>query len=59
MLAIKLETLQKYLYEEQANGQIHPFTSSTDALIIFVKKADSSLCLYVEYCSLNATTKEN
>ena len=50
MSAIELETLQKYLYEEQAKGQIHLSTSSAGTPVIFVKKADGSLHLCIDYC---------
>ena len=59
MLAIELETLQKYLYEEQAKSQIHPSTSSTGALVIFVKKADGSLYLCIDNHSLNVMMMKN
>ena len=59
MSAIELETLQKYLYEEQAKGWIHPSTSSAGAPVIFVKKADGSLHLCIDYHSLNEIMKKN
>ena len=59
MLAIKLETHQEYLYEEQTKGWICSSTSSAGTSVIFVKEADGSLCLCVDYCSLNVITKMN
>ena len=58
-VAIKLETLQKDLYKEQVKGQIYSSTSSVSAPVIFIKKADGSLHLCVDYHSLNAITKKN
>ena len=59
MLAIVLEMLQNYLHKKQAKGWIHPSTSSAGAPVIFIKKADSSSHLCIDYCSLNEITKKN
>ena len=38
---------------------IRPSQSSAGALILFIKKKDSSLCLAVDYCGLNKITKKD
>src|SRR5258708_16752176 len=53
------EALHSYISDNLANGFIHPSTSSAASPILFVKKPNGSLCLCVNYCSLNAITKQN
>ena len=50
---IKLETLKIYIKSNLANSFIIPFKSPASALILFVKKLDRSLWLYVKYRDLN------
>ncbi|QRW26409.1 Transposon Ty3-G Gag-Pol polyprotein [Rhizoctonia solani] len=51
--------LKQHIDEELATGKIHPSTSSAGALVMFVKKADSSLQLVVDYRKLNDVTHKN
>ena len=46
---IELETLKTYIETNLANGFIRPFKSPTEALILFDRKPDISLYLYVDY----------
>jgi hypothetical protein len=55
----ELQALQNYLMENLAKGIIWHSKSLAGALILFVKKKDSSLRLYVDYCGLNRITKKN
>ena len=45
--------LKAYTANNLANGFIKPFKSPTGVLILFNKKLDGSLRLYIEYWSLN------
>ena len=56
---VELETLKGYIKNIQANGFIRPFKSLTKASILFDKKPDSSLRLYVDYQDLNNLTMNN
>ncbi|MBW0470413.1 hypothetical protein O181_010128 [Austropuccinia psidii MF-1] len=53
------ETLQAYISENVGKGFIRPSSSSTGALVLFVKKKDGVLCLCVDYCKFNAVTRKN
>ena len=53
------EVLQSYLANNLAKGFICPLTSSAALPILFVKKANGSLCLCVDYQGLNAITRRN
>ena len=46
---IELEMLKAYIKNNLANGFIGPFMSPAKALILFDKKPDGSLRLYVDY----------
>ena len=50
---IELETLKAYIKNNLANGFIKLFKSSVRAIVLFDKKQDSSLRLYVNYRGLN------
>ena len=50
---IELETLKPYIETYLKTEFIQPFKSPAGAPILFDKKSDSSLCLYVDYQSLN------
>ncbi|QRW21934.1 Retrotransposable element Tf2 protein [Rhizoctonia solani] len=51
--------LKQHIEEELATGKIRPSTSLTGAPVMFVKKADSSLRLVVDYWKLNDITHKN
>ncbi|KAF8676560.1 hypothetical protein RHS04_06494 [Rhizoctonia solani] len=53
------KALKQHIEEELATGKIHPSTSSTGAPVMFVKKADGSLRLVVDYWKLNDVTHKN
>ncbi len=50
---IKLEILKTYIQNNLANSFIRPFKSPIGVLILFDKKPDGSLRLYVDYRGLN------
>ena len=56
---MKWETLKAYMENNLANGFIRPSKSSAKALILFDKKLDGSLRLYVDYQGLNILTIKN
>ncbi|KAF8752476.1 hypothetical protein RHS01_07693 [Rhizoctonia solani] len=51
--------LKQHIDEELATGKIRPSTSSAGAPVMFVKKADGSLRLVVDYRKLNDVTHKN
>ena len=51
--ALELETLQEFLQENTKTGIMCPSKFPCSALVLFVKKKDKTLCLYVDYRSLN------
>ncbi|MBW0575199.1 hypothetical protein O181_114914 [Austropuccinia psidii MF-1] len=53
------DTLRAYISENVEKSFIWPSSSSTGAPVRLVKKKDSGLCLYVNYCKLNAVTRKN
>ncbi|QRW26433.1 Reverse transcriptase (RNA-dependent DNA polymerase) [Rhizoctonia solani] len=53
------KALKQHIDEELATGKIRPGTSSAGALVMFVKKADGSLRLVVDYWKLNDVTHKN
>ncbi|KAF8749385.1 hypothetical protein RHS01_10113 [Rhizoctonia solani] len=50
------KALKQHIDEELATGKIRPSTSSAGAPVMFVKKADGSLRLVVDYRKLNDVT---
>ena len=56
---VELETLKTYIETNLANGFIRPSKSPTEAPILFVRKPDRSLRLYVDYRGLNNLTIKN
>ena len=56
---VELETLKTYIETNLANGFIWPLKSSAGAPILFVRKADGSLRLCVNYQGLNNWTIQN
>ena len=55
----KLSSLHEFLDEHLAMGFIHPSSSTHAALVLFVHKKDSSLCLCVNFRGLNKITKQD
>ncbi|KAF8667767.1 hypothetical protein RHS04_09261 [Rhizoctonia solani] len=53
------KALKQHIDEELAMGKIHPSTSSAGPPVMFVKKADRSLQLVVDYRKLNNVTHKN
>ncbi|QRW15541.1 Retrotransposable element Tf2 protein [Rhizoctonia solani] len=53
------KALKQHIDEELATGKICPSTSSAGALVMFVKKADGSLRLVVDYQKLNDVMHKN
>ncbi|QRW23767.1 Retrotransposable element Tf2 protein [Rhizoctonia solani] len=53
------KALKQHIDEELATGKIRPSTSSAGAPVMFVKKADGSLRLVVDYWKLNDVTQKN
>ncbi|KAF8761052.1 hypothetical protein RHS01_00624 [Rhizoctonia solani] len=53
------KALKQHIDEELATGKICPSTSSAGAPVMFVKKADGSLRLVVDYRKLNDVTHKN
>ena len=56
---VELKTLKTYIEIHLKNRFIRPFKSPTSALIIFNKKPDCSLWLYINYQGLNKFTIKN
>jgi hypothetical protein len=59
MTELESQTLKKWIDEELASGKIRRSESEAGAPVMFVKKADGSLRLVVDYRSLNEITKKN
>ncbi|KAF8755474.1 hypothetical protein RHS01_05347 [Rhizoctonia solani] len=53
------KALKQHINKELATGKICPSTSSAGTPVMFVKKADSSLRLVVDYQKLNDVTHKN
>ncbi|KAF8750509.1 hypothetical protein RHS01_09319 [Rhizoctonia solani] len=59
MTDAKSKALKQHIDEELATGKICPSTSSAGAPVMFVKKANGSLRLVVDYRKLNDVTHKN
>jgi hypothetical protein len=59
MTKLESQTLKKWIDEELAAGKIRRSESEAGAPVMFVKKADRSLRLVVDYWWLNEVTKKN
>jgi hypothetical protein len=59
MTELESQALKKWIDEELATGKIRRSESEAGALVMFVKKADGSLRLVVDYRRLNEVTKKN
>ena len=57
--ASKQEALKKFIEKNLKMGFIWPTSSLHGALVLFIKKKDGSLCLYVNFCSINYISKKN
>src|SRR5258707_738550 len=56
---LELAALREFLKEHTRNGFICPSKSPWGSPILFVKKKDSSLCLCVDFCTLNRVTEKD
>ncbi|QRW15577.1 Retrotransposable element Tf2 protein [Rhizoctonia solani] len=59
MTNTKSKALKQHIDKELATGKIQPSTLSAGTLVMFVKKADGSLRLVVDYRKLNNVTHKN
>ncbi|QRW20558.1 Retrotransposable element Tf2 protein [Rhizoctonia solani] len=59
MMDAESKALKQHINKELATGKICPSTSSAGAPVMFVKKADGSLRLVVNYRKLNDVTHKN
>jgi hypothetical protein len=59
MAVIELAELKKQLNELEYKGYIRPSSSPWGAPVLFVKKKDGSMMLYVDYRSLNEVIVKN
>ena len=59
LLASEQEALKKFIEGNLNIGFIRPTSSPHGALVLFVKKKDSLLCLCVDFCKLNRISKKN
>ena len=57
--ASEQEALKEFIEENLNMGFIRPTSSPHSALVLFVKKKDGSLCLCVDFCSLNHISKKD
>src|SRR5258708_18333838 len=55
----ELSALREFLEENVKNGFIHPSKSPWGSPILFVKKKDGSLCLCMDFCTLNRVTEKD
>ena len=59
MSELELKVLHNYIDDKLQKGFIRPSESPAGAPVIFAKKKDGSLCLCIDYCSLNRVTIKN
>jgi len=59
LLASEQEALKEFIEENLNIGFIQPTSSPHGALVLFVKKKDGSLRLYVDFHSLNCISKKD
>src|SRR5260370_1197272 len=59
LMPMEKEALHSYISDNLAKGFIHSSTSLAASPILFVKKPNGSLHLCVDYCGLNAMTRQN
>ncbi len=51
--------VREFLEENTKNGFIHPSKSPWGSLVLFIMKKDSSLCLCVDFCTLNRVMEKD
>ena len=56
---LELTALREFLEEHTWNGFICPTKSLWGAPVLFVKKKDGSLCLCVDFCTLNKVMEKD
>jgi len=59
LLASEREALKEFIEENLNTDFIQPTSFSHSALVLFIKKKDGSLHLYVNFCSLNYISKKD
>jgi hypothetical protein len=59
MASSELKKLKEQLQELLDKGFIHPSTSPCGTLVLFVKKEDGSMRMYIDYRELNKVTIKN
>ena len=59
LFELELKILKEYIQDKLKKELIHSFISSFDFSILFVKKLDDNLRLYVDYRALNRMTIKN
>ena len=59
LLISKQEAFKEFIEENLNMGFIQPTSSLYSTLVLFVKKKDSSLHLYINFCSLNCISKKD
>jgi len=59
LLALEQEALKEFIEENLNMGFIQPTSSLHSILVLFVKKKDGSLCLYINFCGLNCISKKD
>src|SRR5260370_22883160 len=57
LLPPELTALREFLEENVQNGFICPSKSPWGSPVLFVKKKDASLCLCIDFCTLNRVTE--
>ncbi len=55
----ELTAIREFLEENVWNGFIHPSKSPWGSLVLFVKKKDGSLCLCIDFHTLNRVTEKD
>src|SRR5258706_6087671 len=56
---LELAVLREFLEENIWNGFIHPSKSPWGSPVLFIKKKDGSLCLCIDFCTLNRVTEKD
>ena len=56
---LEIEAIKKELEELLARGAIQPSKSPFGSPVLFIKKKDSTLQMYIDYCVLNKLTVKN
>ncbi len=56
---LELTVLREFLEENVRNGFICPSKSQWGSPVLFIKKKDGSLCLCIDFCTLNRVTEKD